>query len=210
MFRLAATEKATRTYVNLFTVFLLCGLWHGAALTFIVWGIYHGLLLTIERLIKTWLGWTPKGVPGIIIAGVLVTIGWVPFRAATVGDAGDFLAAMFNMHAPSVIYYPLSYYATPVNLTYLALWDGGCLVSDYRLRELVLTEPLLHRKVLGRCLCVHSVGCHDVGKQLPPLHLFPVLDAYEGSHRRPSVSRALAVLLSRPAAHPDVIRRRAA
>ena len=41
---------AWRTYRNLFTVFLLCGLWHGAAWTFVLWGIYHGVLLVIERV----------------------------------------------------------------------------------------------------------------------------------------------------------------
>ena len=32
-----------RTYANLWTVFLLCGLWHGASWTFVIWGAYHGL-----------------------------------------------------------------------------------------------------------------------------------------------------------------------
>ena len=39
-----------RLYVNLLTVFFLCGLWHGANWTFVVWGLYHGLFLVIERL----------------------------------------------------------------------------------------------------------------------------------------------------------------
>ena len=38
------------TYRNLLIVFVLCGLWHGAAWTFILWGLYHGTLLVIERL----------------------------------------------------------------------------------------------------------------------------------------------------------------
>src|SRR5262249_48421845 len=37
-----------RTCVNLATVFLLCGLWHGASLNFVIWGAYHGALLGIE------------------------------------------------------------------------------------------------------------------------------------------------------------------
>src|SRR5262245_51075377 len=39
-----------RTYCNLVIVFLLCGLWHGAAWTFVLWGIYHGVLLVLERI----------------------------------------------------------------------------------------------------------------------------------------------------------------
>jgi alginate O-acetyltransferase complex protein AlgI len=42
-----------RTFVNSWVVFFLCGLWHGAGLTFIVWGLYHGLLLVIERFAAT-------------------------------------------------------------------------------------------------------------------------------------------------------------
>src|SRR5688572_25388747 len=38
-----------RTYLNLVTVFFLCGLWHGANWTFVVWGLYHGLFLVLER-----------------------------------------------------------------------------------------------------------------------------------------------------------------
>src|SRR5579872_1849180 len=46
-----------RTFVNLWIVFLLCGLWHGAGLTFVVWGLYHGFLLILERLADTCFRW---------------------------------------------------------------------------------------------------------------------------------------------------------
>ena len=39
-----------RTYLNLVIVFFVCGLWHGAAWTFIIWGLWHGFFLVIERL----------------------------------------------------------------------------------------------------------------------------------------------------------------
>ena len=39
-----------RTYANLLTVFVLCGLWHGASWTFIAWGLYHGAFLVVERV----------------------------------------------------------------------------------------------------------------------------------------------------------------
>ena len=37
-------------YFNLVLVFFLCGLWHGANWTFVVWGLFHGLFLVIERI----------------------------------------------------------------------------------------------------------------------------------------------------------------
>ena len=39
-----------RTYVNLVTVFFLCGLWHGASWNFVIWGLFHGTFLVLERL----------------------------------------------------------------------------------------------------------------------------------------------------------------
>ena len=43
-------EGALKTYRNLIIVFFLCGLWHGAAWTFVIWGLWHGLFLVIERM----------------------------------------------------------------------------------------------------------------------------------------------------------------
>ena len=39
-----------RTYANLMVVFILCGLWHGASWTFVIWGLFHGFFLVIERV----------------------------------------------------------------------------------------------------------------------------------------------------------------
>ena len=38
-----------RTYINLISVFLLCGLWHGASWSFVIWGLFHGFFLVLER-----------------------------------------------------------------------------------------------------------------------------------------------------------------
>ncbi len=45
-------KRRRRTFVNLILVFLVTGLWHGAAWTFIVWGLYHGFFLILERTVK--------------------------------------------------------------------------------------------------------------------------------------------------------------
>ncbi|EAQ97354.1 MBOAT family O-acyltransferase [Congregibacter litoralis] len=85
-----------RTYVNLFTVFLLCGLWHGAAWTFIIWGVFHGLILAVER---AGLGAALQKIPRPaqhVYAMLLVMIGWVLFRAETLPQAMYYLEAMFS------------------------------------------------------------------------------------------------------------------
>ncbi|MGJ7612723.1 MULTISPECIES: MBOAT family O-acyltransferase [unclassified Variovorax] len=83
-----------RTYLNLLIVFVLCGLWHGAAYTFLLWGLFHGVLLVIERLALNRFGWTPRGFSGWLTTLLLVMVGWVLFRAPSAGVAGHYLMAM--------------------------------------------------------------------------------------------------------------------
>lgn len=88
-----------RTSMNLLFVFLLTGLWHGAAWTFVLWGMYHGVVLLIERLsgVARW----PDARLAAVRRGVallLVVIGWVLFRATTIGDAARVYSAMLPLH----------------------------------------------------------------------------------------------------------------
>jgi len=85
-----------RTYVNLMVVFLLCGLWHGAGWTFVVWGIWHGLWLVVERILdrKTFYARFPK-FARVLLTFLLLTVGWVIFRAPTLSQATGMLSIMF-------------------------------------------------------------------------------------------------------------------
>lgn len=86
-----------RIYVNLITVFFLCGLWHGANMTFVIWGLYNGLFLILERL---FLGDLLSRVPKLIThlyAVFVVLIGWVFFRADSLSQAFDYLSVMFGI-----------------------------------------------------------------------------------------------------------------
>ena len=83
---------AARTMLNLLIVFALCGLWHGADWSFAVWGLYHGLFLALERL-PVFRKKLPKAA-GIPLTLVIVTAGWVIFRADSLGAAWSYLRAM--------------------------------------------------------------------------------------------------------------------
>ena len=88
---------AYRIYINLITVFFLCGLWHGANMTFVIWGLYNGLFLILERL---FLGALLSKVPKLIThlyAVFVVLIGWVFFRAESLRQAVDYLSVMFGL-----------------------------------------------------------------------------------------------------------------
>ena len=77
---LGGNRKGTgRTYFNLMVVFLLTGIWHGAAWQFLIWGIYHGLFLVLERvggsiILEKLPGWCRH-----IYVGLVVIVGWVFF-----------------------------------------------------------------------------------------------------------------------------------
>lgn len=81
-----------RTYLNLMVTMLLGGLWHGSNWTFLVWGGYHGLLLALQRLFER-LGvrLRPPRVIGVAATFLLVMLGWVIFRSASLGDASTIL-----------------------------------------------------------------------------------------------------------------------
>jgi alginate O-acetyltransferase complex protein AlgI len=88
-----------RTSFNLLFVFLLTGIWHGAAWTFVLWGMYYGVLLVIERLsgVARW----PDERLVILrraVTIVLVVIGWVLFRSANLAEAGRVYGAMGSFH----------------------------------------------------------------------------------------------------------------
>lgn len=83
-----------RTYANLIIIFGLCGLWHGANYTFILWGLFHGLFLILER---TKFGRFMEQLPKFMRHGyvlLVVTIGWVFFREEHLGDAFLFIKMM--------------------------------------------------------------------------------------------------------------------
>lgn len=126
-----------RTLINLMTVMLLGGLWHGAAWTFVLWGLWHGSLLIAERLLA------PRSLPGGRVTVLLaVMLGWVFFRAASFAEAGQLLAGLVGAGgwgiAPELIWR-----LTPGRM--LALLAGVLLVvaeprifRDGRTRPLVL------------------------------------------------------------------------
>lgn len=94
---LGGSRVATyRIYFNLVFVFFLCGLWHGANMTFVIWGLYNGLFLILERVfLKDVLAKLPK-VLTHSYALIVVLVGWVFFRADNIDHALEYLKVMFT------------------------------------------------------------------------------------------------------------------
>ena len=95
---LGGNRRSTiRTYLNLWIVFLISGIWHGAQWTFLAWGAYHGFFLTIDKAF--WLNCSQKinKVLSITIAYVIVLFGWVIFRSPDIGYALDYTLRMLGL-----------------------------------------------------------------------------------------------------------------
>lgn len=96
---LGGSRKGTlRTYRNLIIVFTLCGLWHGARWSFVIWGLWHGLFLCFERIpaVGKALDRIPKAI-GRVYTLLVVLVGWVMFRADSLAQALTYLKSMFSM-----------------------------------------------------------------------------------------------------------------
>jgi len=104
---------AVRTYWNLLLVFFLCGLWHGASFTFVVWGLYHGAFLVAERLgLGAFLErlWSPLR---HLYTLLVVNAGFVIFRADSLEQAGGVLAALVGLGAGDGLVQHVSIYLRP-------------------------------------------------------------------------------------------------
>ena len=86
--------KKPRLIFNLFVVWFLTGLWHGAEWTFIVWGLMYFVLLTLEKTT----GFNKKLGPFKYIYTIFfVVIGWVIFRSENITQAYEYIKAMFGI-----------------------------------------------------------------------------------------------------------------
>ena len=87
-----------RWLINIFIVWLLTGMWHGATWNFIIWGLYFGVILVLEKLfIGKYLKKSPKVVQHIY-ALLFICIGWVIFRSVSVDQILLYLKAMFGLN----------------------------------------------------------------------------------------------------------------
>jgi alginate O-acetyltransferase complex protein AlgI len=104
--------SATRTFLNLWIVFLISGFWHGAAWNFIFWGVWHGSFIVVEKL---FLNKILQRIPTffrIAYTFFIVVLGWVLFRANTFSQAILLFEKMFSASA--------IYLQIPINTKFIA------------------------------------------------------------------------------------------
>jgi alginate O-acetyltransferase complex protein AlgI len=117
------------TYRNLCLVFVLCGLWHGAKWTFVVWGVHHGVFLVAERAgLSRVLARAPAALARLY-ALLAVMAGWVWFRADDLGHALQLFASLAGLHGWGGLSFSTKALLQPLTLSVLVI---GALLATVR------------------------------------------------------------------------------
>jgi len=120
-----------RTYINLATVMLFGGLWHGASWNFVIWGGIHGAMLAFERTQgkSSFYHRLPKPI-AVGVTFLIVTFAWVFFRARDLPAALSYCGAMLGLGDPQagsgliagIIYQP--FYLVSMIIAAVIVWGA--------------------------------------------------------------------------------------
>ena len=123
-----------KTYRNVFIVFWLTGIWHGADFTFLIWGLMYAFFQIIERLfLGRLLGKNPIKPLNWVYTMLIVVLGWVLFRSDNIVYALQYIGAMFGKYNGSVagynIYQCLGFLSMELILAFISALIGIGFVS---------------------------------------------------------------------------------
>jgi len=83
-------------YLNAVITMAICGLWHGAGWTFLVWGVMHGIAVAVCAFWRR-MRWRMPNFAGWVCTFSFVSLAWVIFRAPTLASAGRVFRALFSV-----------------------------------------------------------------------------------------------------------------
>ena len=138
-----------RLFFNLFVVFIVTGIWHGADLTFILWGLMFALFSIIERaFLGDLLKKNPVKPLNWIYATFVVMMGWVLFRAPDLSSAFQYFGQLFSFKASPQGYTVLSY----LNFEVMAAMLAGILLCGLVQRPLRKLYEKFENKPVFMCI----------------------------------------------------------
>lgn len=137
-----------RTFLNIFIVWFLTGLWHGATINFTLWGLYFCFFLIME---KTWLLKLLDKIPRVfshIYALVVIYFGWLLFAWEDIHGHRVYMKAMLGMAGAGVVNKE-SLYLLVSNALLMVIMTIGCTsLPKY------LAEKVIKRDGIGTSLCM--------------------------------------------------------
>lgn len=117
---------------NMFIIWLLTGLWHGADYNFIIWGLYYFVLLLIERtILKSTINKIPK-IFRLILTFTFVNIGWLIFRVNSLSDLKIILSNLFNNSGTSL-------------QNFLSMHSGSLNSLLYIILAIIFSTPIINK-----------------------------------------------------------------
>jgi D-alanyl-lipoteichoic acid acyltransferase DltB (MBOAT superfamily) len=161
-----------RWYLNLFIVFLISGIWHGASWTFIIWGALHGIYQIIGIVFRKYtnvniLGFRKiSGFVNGIIAFTLVSFAWLFFRANSVSDALSISKSILTFKPGGL------FTGTPSTFFYSVFWILLLLIVEivqefYPAKIPVFNSPFKVVRIAGYIsiiLCILLFGVFNGGQ----------------------------------------------
>ena len=125
--------SAGRLYVNLWLVFLISGLWHGAAWNFVIWGAFHGFFLVADRLFLLKVYKTIGKIPSMLITFIISLVGWVLFRAENMNMAWLYLKKMFVFNFQGDDFsFNSKFYTILVFAIFFSFWGGFRKIEEWQ------------------------------------------------------------------------------
>ena len=124
-----------RLYFNLWVVFLISGLWHGAAWNFVIWGAFHGLFLVADKLFLLDFYKKIGKIPAIFITFIITLAGWVLFRSENMGIAGAYFERMFSFNFyHDDIYLNAKFYSILLLAVFFSFYGGFVKIEMWQKR----------------------------------------------------------------------------
>ena len=99
-------KSPARRYLNIMIVFTVSGIWHGAAIHYLVWGVFHGLLQVFYILFSTSVKVPARKYTRVcswFVTFFVVNIAWIFFRAPDMGTAVKFISKMFSSFSSPIV-----------------------------------------------------------------------------------------------------------
>ena len=168
--------KLPRLILNLFIVWALTGIWHGASWNFVFWGLFYFVFLAFEKLTgfpekrKHW-GFLPLKIPYVAVTLLAVIFGWCIFRAPDLAHASQYIQTMLGMNSQVLTDIDTLYYFREYRFFF-----GACLllstplikvIADFCRRHLLIHQiyqvcvPVWYMGVLFVCIAELVLGTHN-------------------------------------------------
>lgn len=141
-----------RLALALFLTWFIMGLWHGASWRFAFWGVWHALFIftyrTLQGRFDAWPGWVVR-IGGWGVTILVVMLGWIPFRAESLGHAISLLARLGDMHSYTSLGLRENFYLVTFLLLVGMLLARGALLVRPMLAKVPYTEHVFDVAVMA-------------------------------------------------------------